>query len=108
MTTDKILIALVEDHLEFRESMTSLLNSNEKYHCTPFESGVDFMAHIRMNKPSPSVVLMDINLPDVDGIECSRQIKEDFPKTLIMMCTVHEDDEKIFNALKAGASGYIL
>jgi DNA-binding NarL/FixJ family response regulator len=54
------------------------------------------------------MVLMDINLPGMSGIECSRHIKEKHPKVLIMMCTVYEDDEKIFSALKAGASGYIL
>jgi DNA-binding NarL/FixJ family response regulator len=51
---------------------------------------------------------MDINMPQKNGIECSKMIKEKYPDTLIMMCTVIEDDEKIFEALKSGASGYIL
>lgn len=108
MTPDKILIALVEDHAEFRQSMAFLLNSGEKYECMPFESGVEFLSYLKKNMSCPPIVLMDINLPEKNGIECSRQIKEQFPKTLIMMCTVHEDDDKIFKALMAGASGYIL
>jgi DNA-binding NarL/FixJ family response regulator len=51
---------------------------------------------------------MDINLPGMNGIECTAMIKERYPEILIMMCTVFEDSEKIFNALKAGANGYIL
>ena len=108
MTETKIQIALVEDHADFRESMTMLLNLSNKFDCIAYQSGVDFLSAIKREGTCPPVVLMDINLPGLNGIECSAQIKEAFPKTLIMMCTVHEDDEKIFNALKAGASGYML
>ncbi len=108
MYPDKLEIALVEDHVEFRESMAVLLNSCEKYRCTPYASALDFMKLVKKEKYCPPIVLMDINLPEMDGIECSRQLKDTFPETLIMMCTVHEDDEKIFKALKAGASGYML
>jgi DNA-binding NarL/FixJ family response regulator len=108
MNSTKIQIALIEDHLEFRESMTVLLNSCDKYQCTPFDNGADFIKQVKRERKCPPIVLMDINLPEMDGIECSRQLKDLFPDALIMMCTVHEDDEKIFKALKAGASGYML
>ena len=108
MSQAKISIALVEDHSEFRQRMAFLLNSGERYLCHAYESGVEFLKQIKKTKRCPPIVLMDINLPDKNGIECTRVIKEAFPETLIMMCTVHEDDDKIFNALMAGASGYIL
>jgi len=56
----------------------------------------------------PNVVLMDINLGKMNGIECVRRIKPRYPEILFMMCTVYEEDEKIFEALAAGANGYIL
>ena len=108
MKQEKTLIALIEDHLEFRQSMAALINSGNQYECIEFANAVEFIAQVTKAKSCPAILLMDINLPDMDGIECTRQIKENFPDTLILMCTVHEDDEKIFKALKAGASGYIL
>lgn len=59
-------------------------------------------------KAAPQVILMDINLPDRSGIECTAQIKEALPSTQVVMITVYDDDEKVFNALRAGASGYVL
>lgn len=108
MKTNKIKIALVEDHAEFRESMSFLLNSSQAYECIAFGDGSYFLDYINKQNTCPSVVIMDINMPQVNGIECTKAIKEKYPETLIMMCTVIEDDEKIFDALKSGASGYIL
>ena len=59
-------------------------------------------------KAGPQVVLMDINLPDRSGIECAARIKELLPTTQVVMITVYDDSEKVFNSLRAGASGYIL
>jgi DNA-binding NarL/FixJ family response regulator len=56
----------------------------------------------------PDVVIMDINLPGIDGIECVRRLKLDLPQTQFLMLTVYEEDDKIFNSLRAGASGYLL
>ena len=56
----------------------------------------------------PDIVIMDINLPGINGIECIRQLKHKFPHTQFMMFTVYENDENVFEALKAGATGYLL
>jgi DNA-binding NarL/FixJ family response regulator len=108
MESKTLKIALVEDHAEFRESMAFLLNSSNTYECISFADGALFIAFIENQNYCPSVVIMDINMPQKNGIECNKIIKEKYPETLIMMCTVIEDDEKIFEALKSGASGYIL
>jgi DNA-binding NarL/FixJ family response regulator len=107
-----IRVLLVEDHTDYRESLTALLNSSGRFDCTAFataEEGLKAMDDLR-----PGVVLMDINLrgsgavAGMDGIQCTRTIKERWPKVQVMMCTVYEDDEKIFDALKAGATGYLI
>jgi DNA-binding NarL/FixJ family response regulator len=102
----KIKIVLVEDHSDFRESMSYLLNSNEQFECIPYGKAEEALPEIKNDLPD--VIIMDINLPGISGIECTRIIKEKYPSIQIMMCTVYEDDLKIFDALKAGASGYIL
>jgi DNA-binding NarL/FixJ family response regulator len=108
MKANKLTVALVEDHAEFRESMAFLLNSSQAYTCISFADGAYFLDYINKSNNCPSVVIMDINMPHLNGIDCAKIIKEKYPDTLIMMCTVIEDDEKIFDALKSGASGYIL
>src|SRR5204862_2653588 len=57
---------------------------------------------------TPDVVLMDINLPGINGVECVRQLKSSFPSVQFLMLTVYEDSDSLFNSLKAGASGYLL
>lgn len=101
-----IKVVLIEDHSEFRESLSFLLNSNDQFACTSYPKAEDAMEKIEEDQPD--VVIMDINLPGISGIECTHKIKTKYPSIQIMMCTVHEDDSKIFEALKAGASGYLL
>lgn len=108
MGSTKLKIALVEDHSEFRESMAFLINSSNTYECISFANGAVFLDYINAKNECPGAVIMDINMPHMNGIDCTKIIKEKYPETLIMMCTVSEDDEKIFDALKSGASGYIL
>lgn len=88
--------------------MSFLLNSSNAYECISFANGALFISFIEAQNYCPGVVIMDINMPQKNGIDCTKIIKEKYPDTLIMMCTVIEDDEKIFEALKSGASGYIL
>src|SRR5882672_4621695 len=113
MATKRIIqVLLIEDHDEFRDSLTELLNSSGRFACQACASGEEGIDHIA--RSAPDVVLMDINLhpsgaaSGMDGIQCTRAIKERWPAMQVMMCTVYEDDDKIFDALKAGATGYVL
>jgi DNA-binding NarL/FixJ family response regulator len=104
--SEVIRVAIVEDSLILRNSLTSLFNSDE-IKCV---LAVDNLRNIvsEVNRTRPDVVLMDIGLPDISGIEGVRTVKSNFPKVQILMFTVFEDDENIFDAIKYGASGYIL
>ena len=99
-------ICVIEDHHEIRNGIEFIINSYADFHCTSFQNAEEAICNVKKNPPD--VILMDINLPGMDGIECTRNIREICPDTLVMMCTIFEDNEKIFEALKAGAKGYIL
>lgn len=101
-----IRVALVEDHLEIREGLSYIINSTSGFKCEVFENAE--VATEEVSEKDFDIVLMDINLPGMNGIECTRVLKEKNPKLPIMMCTAYEDDENIFKALAAGAKGYIL
>lgn len=100
-------VVIVEDVKEIREGLKLLIGSHEGFECHyAFSSGEEALAAIP--KLKPDVVLMDIHLPGMTGIECIRQLKPLCVNTLFIMSTVYEDDENIFESLKAGASGYLL
>ncbi len=102
-----IKVSIVEDKTELRLALQQIIGmSAECVHLQSYISGED--ALIGLQQYVPDVVLMDINLGGMSGIECVQQVKAMQPSIKFMMCTVYEDDEKIFNALSAGASGYIL
>jgi DNA-binding NarL/FixJ family response regulator len=103
-----ISVAIVEDNSDIRNALEQIIEMSTGYElsCTCI-NGEEALVLIPDAKPD--VVLMDINLGGgIDGIECVRILKESHPEILFMMCTVLEEDEKIFEALTAGASGYIL
>ncbi len=101
-------VCIVDDNLDIRTALEEIvLMSDEHRLLGSFASAAEAIQKIPILKPQ--VVLMDINLGEGEnGIDCVRHIKADQPEILFMMCTVYEDDEKIFEALSAGASGYIL
>lgn len=101
-----IKVAIVEDHPEISSGLNYVISHAEGFSCNVFGS-----AEKALNEIIPSafdVVLMDIQLPGMSGIECTRLLKQKYPDIKIMMCTIFEDDEKIFKAIAAGASGYLL
>jgi DNA-binding NarL/FixJ family response regulator len=102
-----ISIAIVEDNAEIRENLSRLIDASIGFRCVgTYASGEDALR--RIPHELPDVVLMDIHLPRMSGIECVRQLKGDLPKLQIVMLTVYEDSDKVFAALEAGASGYLL
>lgn len=102
-----ISVSVVEDDRRVRESLSILINGAENTRCvSSHASGEDALEIIP--KKAPDVVLMDINLPGMTGIECVRKLKAQMPKLQILMLTMYEDDEKVFQSLVAGASGYLV
>src|SRR4030095_430546 len=104
----EITVCIVDDVSELRQALEEIVSSADGYKCIGTMSNVaEALTRIPLLKPD--VVLMDINLGESEsGIDCVRELKPITPATNYMMCTVYEDDEKIFEALSAGASGYIL
>jgi DNA-binding NarL/FixJ family response regulator len=102
-----IRVALVEDRREIREGLALIINATPGFVCTgAYRTMEDALEHIGDNLPD--VVLNDIGLPGMSGIEGIRILKERHPALLVLMLTVYDDDERIFDALCAGASGYLL
>ena len=105
--TAPINVAIIEDHREFRDYLTALISGTEGFKCIgSFRSVEDALP--KVNAHVPDVMLLDIGLPGMNGIEGIRLLKERHPEVLFLTLTVHDDDERIFNALCAGASGYLL
>jgi len=102
-----IKIAIFDDHQHRREALKLLIGLEKEMQCVgDYENCEDVTKHLSINLPD--VVLMDIDMPKVNGIDGVRIIKKNFPSTCIIMQTVFEDDEKIFNSILAGADGYML
>jgi DNA-binding NarL/FixJ family response regulator len=98
---------IVEDNRTFRDGLTSLIGFTDGFKCIgSFGSMEEALARLRREKPD--VVLSDIGLPGISGIEGIGRIKELYPDLMILILSVYDDDERIFDALCAGASGYLL
>jgi DNA-binding NarL/FixJ family response regulator len=100
-------IAIVEDLDAVRNGLKEFISLSTDFIVVgAYKSGEEALANLPA--VAPDIVIMDINLPGMSGIECIRQVKGKSPQTQFMMFTVYENDEKVFEALKAGASGYLL
>lgn len=102
-----ITICIVEDLHEVREGLMQFISLHSEFKVLQAFSHAED-ALIEIPKLRPDIVIMDINLPGMNGIECIRKVKDQSPGTQFMMFTVYENDEKVLEALKAGASGYLL
>ena len=102
-----ISIAIVEDLDVVRNGLKDFISLSTDFLVVgSFKTGEEAVQ--KLPDIRPDIVIMDINLPGMNGIECIRQVKDKSPSTQFMMFTVYENDEKVFEALKAGASGYLL
>jgi DNA-binding NarL/FixJ family response regulator len=103
----RIKVALVEDTRGIRESWARLIDGSQGFQCVcACGSGEEALKKLPL--AAPDVILMDINLPGMSGIECTARIKQTLPQVQILIVTVHADNERVFNALQSGASGYLL
>jgi len=105
MDTLRILVA--EDHPLFRKGMISLLSSVPEFEVVS-EARTGEEAVARAAQLQPDVVLMDLQMPEVNGIEATRRILQESPSVRILVVTLFEDDDSVFMALRAGARGYVL
>lgn len=107
MPFENKIVCIVEDKSDLREGMNLMVELSEHYHLGgSYANAEEAMKEIPVIRPN--AVLMDINLPGASGIQCVTALKNLFPQMLFLMCTAYEDNDKIFDSLKAGASGYIL
>ncbi len=100
----KVLIA--DDQELIRDSLRIVLSGNPDFLANTAANGIEVVRAVRRDKPD--VILMDIRMPEMDGVQCTQIIKENYPEIKIIILTTFDDDEYIFSALKHGASGYLL
>jgi len=103
----KIRVLLVDDHLLFREGLKKILKSLPDFDVIG-EASDGLEAFIKASELIPDLILMDVKMPVCDGLEATQRIKTEFPEITIVMLTVSEDDEKVFEAIRHGAQGYLL
>ena len=102
-----IRVVIFEDNKSLRQGLFQLVNGSDGFTCAgAFEDCLDLLKNIA--DTNPDVVLMDIQMPGINGIEAVRMLREKYPDLKILMQTIFEDNEKIFQSILAGASGYIL
>jgi DNA-binding NarL/FixJ family response regulator len=102
-----IRVAIFEDRKLVRDAFEAIINGTTGFICTGVYPNANDIIH-QVQRSSPDVILMDIEMPGMNGIDASRQVHEKFPSVKIMIQTVFDDDEKVFMAICAGASGYVL
>lgn len=105
MTRYRVL--LVDDHALFREGLAGIINAQPDLEVIG-EANDGLEAFVKAQELKPDLILMDVQMPGMDGLEATRQIKQALPETIIVVLTVRDDNEKLFEALKNGAQGYLL
>jgi DNA-binding NarL/FixJ family response regulator len=102
-----IKVSIVEDNDQIREGLSVLINGSTGFQCVAtYPTAENALKYLPAHKPD--VVLMDIQLPGMSGIECVRELRGRLPDLQIMMLTVYEDDDNVFKSILAGANGYVL
>ncbi len=109
MRDELIKVLIIEDNDLFRKSLANVINKSSKMKCAgAYISAEDALKDIEQKELKPQVVLMDIGLPGITGVECISYIKDLSRETKIIMLTIHDDDDNIFKAVCSGAAGYLL
>lgn len=107
MADAPISLAIVEDNPRYRKELSGFLKGCSEFSAVTIYTSAE-QALAELPKSPPDVVLMDINLPNLSGIECTARLKALLPGLQVLMLTVYEDTDSIFQALQAGATGYLL
>lgn len=103
----KIRVLLVDDHQLFREGLANILKTQPDFEVVG-EASDGLEATIKANQLSPDLILMDVTMPVCDGLEATQRIKKDLPDVTIVMLTVSDENEQVFEAIRNGAQGYLL
>jgi DNA-binding NarL/FixJ family response regulator len=103
----KIRVLLADDHSLFREGLASILNAQPDFEVVG-EAGDGLEVLVKARELMPDLILMDINMPGCDGLEATERIEQEYPSITIVMLTVRDEDEKLFQAIRNGAHGYLL
>jgi DNA-binding NarL/FixJ family response regulator len=103
----KLNILLADDHQLFREGLSRILSTQPDFNVAG-EAADGLEAVVKARQLKPDLVIMDVSMPRLDGVEATRQIKQELPDVTIVMLTVRDEDEKLFEAIMSGAQGYLL
>jgi DNA-binding NarL/FixJ family response regulator len=104
---DTIRVLLADDHSLFREGLANILNAQPEFEVVG-EAGDGLEAIVKARELVPELIVMDITMPGVNGVEATQRIKAELPQVTIVMLTVRDEDEELFAAIKSGAQGYLL
>ncbi len=109
MNGKNIEVIVVEDNSMFRKALVDVLNKSESMYCRhSYGTAEDALSDIESKELLPDIVLLDIGLPGMNGIECISHIKRLSPDSKVIMLTIHDEDDNIFRAICSGAAGYLL
>ena len=103
----KIRVLLADDHQLFREGVATILNAQPDFEVVG-EAGDGLEVLVKARTLRPDIILMDIGMPGCDGVEATHLVKQELPDTIIVMLTVRDEDDKLFEAIKGGAQGFLL